>query len=167
MLRGLTIVALGLAGALLLPAESEAAGRSGVPMMAAGPSAGPVLARSHNTMGSRGFGHRAGRVARFHGRGFIGGPLLPFSDAPQIAILREAEPEPEKPVDRNSFAYLPARTGIPYPPTPDPILIRLEGRRDRPVSRVIRIAGAESGKGPRSRFAHAPTGALLLTVPGR
>lgn len=166
MLRGLTtILALGLAGATLVPGPGQAAGR-GAPAMAVAAPAGPGLGRVHAPTMSRGYGYRAHRFGRFAGHGFYGAPGPWFDGGPQVTILRE-EREAETPVDRNSFAQLPARTGIPYPPTPDPILIRLEGPRNRPVARIIRIAEAETGKAARSRFAHAPTGALLLTVPGR
>jgi hypothetical protein len=57
--------------------------------------------------------------------------------------------------------------GIARSPTPEPTLYRLEGRRDRPATRVIRISDPEPRQGRRTRFAHAETGALLLVVPGR
>jgi hypothetical protein len=167
MLRSLTtILGFGLAGAMLVPGQGAAAGRGAAPMMAVGAPAAPVLGRGHGMAAARGFGHRAQRFGRFGGHGYFGAPGPWFDGGPQVTILRE-EREAEKPVDRNSFAQLPTRTGIPYPPVPDPILIRLEGPRNRPVARIIRIAEAETGTAPRSRVAHAPTGALLLTVPGR
>ena len=62
---------------------------------------------------------------------------------------------------------MPVRMGIARSPTPEPTLYRLEGRRDRPATRVIRISDPEPRQGRRMRFAHAETGALLLIVPGR
>lgn len=167
MLRSLTtILALGLAGATLLPSQGEAAGRGAAPMMAVGAPVAPALGRGHGPAVVRGFGHRPHRLGQFHGYGFFGAPGPWLDGGAQVTILRE-ERAPEPPLDRNSVAHLPARTGIAYPPVPDPILIRIEGRRDRPVARIIRIAEAETGTARQSRFAHAPTGALLLTVPGR
>lgn len=75
--------------------------------------------------------------------------------------------EIERPVDRHSFEHMPVRVGIARSPTPEPTLYRLEGRRDRPATRVIRISDPEPRQGRRTRFAHAETGALLLVVPGR
>ncbi|KPF71690.1 hypothetical protein IP69_05940 [Bosea sp. AAP35] len=72
-----------------------------------------------------------------------------------------------RPVDRRSFEHMPVQVGIVRPPTPEPTLYRLEGRRDRPATRVIRINDPEPRDARRSRFAHAETGALLLTVPRR
>lgn len=69
-------------------------------------------------------------------------------------------------IDRHSFEHMPVRMGIARAPTPQPTIYRLEGRRDRPATRVIRISESEP-QGRRSRFAHAETGALLLTVPRR
>jgi len=78
----------------------------------------------------------------------------------------EAEQAPRW-VDRNALENMPVRAGIVREPTPEPTIYRLEGRPDRPVMRVIRIAGPDPRQGRRSRFAHAETGALLLVVPGR
>ena len=75
--------------------------------------------------------------------------------------------ETTRPVDRNSFEHMPVRIGIARSPTPEPTLYRLEGRPDRPATRVIRINDPEPRQGRRTRFAHAETGALLLVVPGR
>lgn len=72
-----------------------------------------------------------------------------------------------RPVDRNSFEHMPVQIGIARSPTPEPTLYRLEGRPERPATRVIRINDPEPRQGRRTRFAHAETGALLLVVPGR
>lgn len=92
-------------------------------------------------------------------------PLFPFwpdSELRQVPPSASALPEAE---EADPFAP-PVLVGIPRSPTPTPTLYRIEGRRDRPVTRVIRIGGAES-RGLRERYAHAETGALLLRVPGR
>jgi hypothetical protein len=120
----------------------------------------------------RGFrhGHRldrgfAGGPGFAGGLGFFG-PYYPYGDDGRTVVVRE-EQEPAKVVDRNSFENMPARAGIMRSPTPEPTLYRIEGPRNRPVTRVIRINDPEPRDGRRSRFAHAETGALLLTVPGR
>jgi len=85
-------------------------------------------------------------------------------------VEREVEAPPADPY---SFENLRARTGIRPAPTPEPAIYRLEGPRERPVTRVVPITGTElarPGGGeapPHSRVAHAETGALLLTVPSR
>lgn len=80
----------------------------------------------------------------------------------------EQQPEPARPIDPYAFENLMPRAGILPSPTPEPTIYRLEGSRSRPVARVIRIAGADDARnGPRSRYAHVETGALLLTVPRR
>lgn len=85
-------------------------------------------------------------------------------------VERQAEAPP---IDPYSFENLRARTGIRPAPTPEPTLYRLEGPRERPVTRIVPIVGTEpvrpgSGEASaRSRVAHAETGALLLTVPPR
>jgi len=90
-------------------------------------------------------------------------------DAPMggvTVIERQAEAPP--PVDPDAFENLPVRAGIQRSPTPEPTIYRLEGPRSRPVTRIIRISGADDAReGARSRYAHAETGALLLTVPRR
>lgn len=96
------------------------------------------------------------------------GPSVPMGG---VTIV---EREVEAPlVDPYSFENLRARTGIRPSPTPEPTIYRLEGPRERPVTRVIPIAGTEPARpgdgaaSARSRVAHAETGALLLTVPSR
>lgn len=85
-------------------------------------------------------------------------------------VERQAEVPP---IDPYSFENLRARTGIRPAPTPEPTLYRLEGPRERPVTRIVPIAGTEPARpaggdaSARSRVAHAETGALLLTVPSR
>lgn len=106
---------------------------------------------------------------RLAGRGRWGSvagypPLYPFWPDPEVRYLPapvspQAEPDEADP-------FTPVVVGIARSPTPTPTLYRIEGRRDRPVTRVIRIGAAEP-RGLRDRYAHAETGALLLTVPGR
>lgn len=80
----------------------------------------------------------------------------------------EGQSEPARPIDPYAFENLMPRAGIQRSPTPEPTIYRIEGSRSRPVARVIRIAGADNARdGVRSRYAHAETGALLLTVPRR
>lgn len=117
------------------------------------------------------FADRGGRHGR-RGRGplvtagypsgfaYATGPL----SSPALGSEREAVP---RPVDRRSFEHFPVQIGIAPAPTPEPTLYRIEGRRDRPATRVIRISDPEPRDARRSRFAHAETGALLLTVPRR
>lgn len=90
-------------------------------------------------------------------------------DAPTGGVtIVEQQAEPTQPIDPNSFENLMPRAGIQPSPTPEPTIYRLEGPRSRPVTRIIRIAGADDAReGARSRYAHAETGALLLTVPRR
>ena len=78
----------------------------------------------------------------------------------------EIETSPVR-VDRDAYETMPVRVGILREPTPEPTLYRLEGRPERPATRVIRITNTDSRQGRRSRFAHAETGALLLAVPAR
>jgi hypothetical protein len=85
-------------------------------------------------------------------------------------VERQAEAAP---IDPYSFENLRARTGIRPAPTPEPTIYRLEGPRERPVTKIIPIVGTGTARpsggeaGGRSRVAHAETGALLLTVPSR
>lgn len=121
--------------------------------------------REHGTLREHG-GRRWSRDGRrlFTSAGYLGPWAYPAGPAAVQAVpddsLRRAS------MDRTSFEYMPVRVGIPRAPTPEPTLYRLEGRRDRPATRVIRINDPEP-QGRRSRYAHAETGALLLTVPGR
>lgn len=101
----------------------------------------------------------------FTSAGFIGPWAYPTSSVAAPAPPFE-EDGPQRWVDPNSFENMPVQMGIARAPTPEPTIYRLEGRRDRPATRVIRISEPEP-KHRRSRFAHAETGALLLIVPGR
>ena len=114
--------------------------------------------------GERGFRHAGRRF--FGGAGFLAPFAYPF-DSDRRIIVRHERTEPAKPVDLNAFETMPVRMGIAPAPTPNPTLYRIEGPRNRPVTRVIRIAEAEPRHGRRSRHIHAETGAVLLTVPGR
>lgn len=118
-------------------------------------------ARQHGERRWSGHGRRL-----FTSAGYLGPWTYSFGPGSSYAAPAESE-GPRRWIDRNSFENLPARTGIARAPTPEPTLYRIEGRRDRPVTRVIRIGEPEPRQGRRSRFAHAETGALLLTVPGR
>lgn len=113
----------------------------------------------------------AGRWRGEHrGRGFGQGVWTPVGYGPWSVAgggTSSHAIEAPRPVDRNSFEHMPVRMGIARSPTPEPTLYRLEGRRDRPATRVVRISDPEPRQGRRSRFAHAETGALLLVVPGR
>ncbi len=100
------------------------------------------------------------------GPGYVGPWSYPDPSGTTIAVI-ERRPESVRPVDPDAFENLTARTGIRREPTPEPTIYRLEGPRQRPVARVIRIDAADAQGGRRTRFAHAGTGALLLTVPGR
>jgi len=167
-----TICALALA-ALLLPAEAMAAGPQGgrgpggpSPMRASSSSHRPVVghlaAERHVVPQSHGYRHGRSPGRRFIGAGgYLGPAVFPF-DAGAGAVIRR---ERREPVDHNAFEHMPVRIGIPPAPTPEPTLYRIEGSRDRPIARVIRIGTAEPRDGVRSRYAHAETGALLLTVP--
>lgn len=114
-----------------------------------------------------------GERQRFrHGRrlftsaGYLGPWPYPAGSSSSYALPMEGD-GPQHSVDSNSFEYMPVLTGIMRAPTPEPTIYRIEGRRDRPATRVIRISEPEPRHIRRSRFAHAETGALLLIVPGR
>jgi hypothetical protein len=160
-------LALMLGALTCLPHDVSAAGRgqgvgaragTGVHLGGAGwRGMGPRIqhARPHGR-----HGHARHRGRFFGGPGFVG--HVPF--APPVGV-RETEIRRAAPVDPFAFANLPVRMGIPYPPRPEPTLYRIEGRRDRPVVRVIRIADRQAHG--TTRGLHAETGALLLTVPER
>lgn len=128
-------------------------GSEGPPWVRRGVSSGPEERR---------FGHRRGR---WGGPGLYGPGYYPGLGSSQAVLLGD-QPR-DRAYDPSSFANLPVSIGIPNPPTPDPTLYRIEGRRDRPVTRVIRIAEAQSQGTRHGRYIHAETGALLLRVPGR
>lgn len=115
---------------------------------------------------------RAGRAHLRHHRGFEwAGTGWPWFDTmmpgPGLTVVQRPAPE-IRPIDPDAFENLPVRSGIRGGPTPEPTIYRLEGPASRPVARVIRVAGGDEKRaGVRSRFAHAETGSLLLTVPRR
>jgi hypothetical protein len=113
----------------------------------------------------------AGHFRDGHGRRYGRGPLAavgyPGAWSGPAGGTSSHALDAERPLDRQSFEHMPVRMGIARAPTPEPTLYVLEGRRDRPATRVIRINDPEPRQGRRSRFAHAETGALLLVVPGR
>ncbi|MGX5734073.1 hypothetical protein [Bosea thiooxidans] len=117
---------------------------------------------------AHGLRHHRGGVVTFGDAWPWYDPGMPMGGV--TIVERQAEAPP---IDPYSFENLRARTGIRPAPTPEPALYRLEGPRERPVTRVIPIAGTEPARAnsgeasARSRVAHAETGALLLTVPSR
>jgi len=176
LLRTVTIsCGLMLAG-FLSAAEANAAppgpGRSFAPPNQMRAAMGGRHGFVPRAVGHRNFRHGVRRDGFRRDLGFAGGlgfygPFYPFDDNRTVILREEQMQEPPKVVDRNSFEYLPARMGIMRSPTPEPTIYRIEGPRDRPMTRIIRINDPEPRNGRRSRFAHAETGALLLTVPGR
>ncbi|MGO4286333.1 hypothetical protein [Bosea sp. TAB14] len=171
---------IGLSCGLLLAAglsvgEASAAGRGGGFGAAPGPKAMGFVHRSgtdsarigrHARMAGHGFRHGAHRRWSWAGPGYADPWLFYPADDATVAVI-ERPTETVKPVDPDSFENLTARAGIRREPTPEPTIYRLEGSRLRPVAWVIRIGEAEPQGGRRTRFAHAETGALLLTVPRR
>ncbi len=166
------LVAAGLSSA------ASAAGRGGGPGLPAVPMAGPRLHGAPPIRAARPW-HMSGQHAQ--GRHHRRAPSLAFGDpwpwyGPGVPtggvtiVERQAEAPP---IDPYSFENLRPRTGIRPAPTPEPAIYRLEGPRDRPVTRVIPIVSSEAAQpagrelASRSRVAHAETGALLLTVPSR
>ena len=179
-----------LLAALLAPVASVEAAGPGAGSFASAPKAALMpesgvpqrLSRSHWTRqdggtrqhrwtrhdGSRDQGGRywsRDRRGLFTSAGYLGPWASSTVATSSHALSREGD-GPQRWVDRNAFESMPVRMGIARAPTPEPTLYRLEGRRDRPATRVIRISDPEP-QGRRSRFAHAETGALLLTVPRR
>lgn len=108
---------------------------------------------------------------RRHGAGPYGyAPFLPAKEGflsypagymrgDEMPLTRRA---PSPAPDPDSFEGMRVRVGIARAPTPDPTLYRLVGPRERPATRVVRLAQEQAG-----RHRHAETGALLLTVPRR
>ncbi|MDP3410965.1 hypothetical protein [Bosea sp. (in: a-proteobacteria)] len=178
-----TTIGLGLLAALLLtpltPVEAEAAGAAARPSATASKAIGSGASGIHQVSrnrwgGADGHRIRGHRHAYGHGHGSVRlgalgypGPSTNPVSARSSHRLSDPGLEPERAIDRRSFEHMPVRIGIVRGPTPEPTLYRLEGRRDRPATRVIRINDPEPRDGRRSRFAHAETGALLLIVPGR
>lgn len=178
MSRARTIRLGFLLSVLLAPlGVAEAAGPGAGSFASAPKSVRPVapgihqrVSRSHWTRhdGPREHGERQwSRHGRrlFTSAGYLGPWIYPAGSSSSHALSTEDD-GPQRWVDRNSFENMPVRMGIVRAPTPEPTLYRLEGRRDRPATRVIRINEPEP-QHRRSRFAHAETGALLLTVPRR
>ncbi|CAH1677492.1 conserved exported hypothetical protein [Hyphomicrobiales bacterium] len=173
MLRLAIILSCGVCAAATLSAGASAAGRG----LGPGTPARMVPMRPHvvhPVLGGRpwrGAVHRhRGWRDRGVGWGDFGYPW-PWYDGSGTAggvTVIERQPEAPRPVDPDAFENLTARAGIRPAPTPEPTIYRLEGPRSRPTARVIRVGGSDAALGgARSRFAHAETGALLLTVPGR
>ncbi|KRE00099.1 hypothetical protein ASE63_08345 [Bosea sp. Root381] len=172
---GLLLAALGLSAVETGAAEGRGGGFLATPGRAvvstqfpralpAGSRYGAIRQQAR-LRGDHGLHDRRGRGrALFTSFGYPWG--WPAGAMPASSPSVEIETSPRW-IDRNSFENMPVRAGIVREPTPEPTTYRLEGRPDRPVTRVIRIAGADSQQGKRSRFAHAETGALLLVVPGR
>jgi hypothetical protein len=174
MIGGLILALLILPGPVVLAAERSApaglmAGR--MPRFApVGHIQRPAFhAGANRHLGRRFAGHAFGR---HHGRRYprvfnaLGSGFYPFfTEAPAIAS-HAVEDVPGR-ADGDSFETMRVAIGIPPAPTPEPTLYRLEGPRNRPVARVIRIGEPEPRNGQRSRYTHAETGALLLTVPER
>ena len=180
--RVMALRVIGLSCGLLLAAtlglgEARAGGRGGAMAVAPHPTAAapahhpqsrPVwnAARWRQAAGP-GFRHGVHRRWGWSGLGYADPWLFyPQAENSTIAVI-ERPVELSQPIDLDSFENLPARAGIRRGPAPEPTIYRLEGPRLRPAARVIRIGAAESQGSRRTRFAHAETGALLLTVPGR
>lgn len=173
MLRLAIILSCGVCAAVVVSAGAFAAGRGLGPGTPAGMApTRPFLV--HPVLGVRPWRGAANRPygRRGHGAGWddFGYPW-PWYDGSGTAggvTVIDRQPEAPRPIDPDAFENLTARAGVRPAPTPEPTIYRLEGPRSRPVARIIRVAGGdEAQKGPRSRFAHAETGALLLTVPRR
>lgn len=162
------LVVLAVFGTTLLPAAVQAASRPGVaaPVPLAHATR-PAMLR-HATGPSRHWGgHGRGRDVRRFGSGAPWYAPFPDEIAGPEQLVLLPYPAPRAVDGPRGFSALPARAGIPRPPTPDPTIYRIEGPRDRPVARVIRLSELEPAGAARSRHVHGETGALLLTVPGR
>lgn len=170
---------IGLSCGLLLAAglsfAAEAGGRGGGGAASFRPAASAVHRQTGQTFRHGLHWRHAGEAGVRHGRrhrwpwngpGFAGPWLFDSPGGTSVAMI-ERQPEAIEPVDPDSFENLTARAGIRRGPVPKPTIYRLEGSRMAPVARVIRIGGAEMRGGRQTRYAHAETGALLLTVPGR
>lgn len=125
----------------------------------------PGIRHSDRRFGGEPRWRRSGR-GLFTSAGYLGPWTYPAGAGGGQTVSTDGDASPGW-VDRNAFETMPVRLGIMRSPTPEPTIYRLEGRRDRPATRVIRISEAEPRGAKRSRFAHAETGALLLVVPGR
>lgn len=177
-----------LALAVGAASAATAAGRGGAPggSMGLGPARGFAAPPMRGAPAFRGaqprrmFEHGSpGRPHRYARWGGYGAPWPWYDTDAQTGgvtvVVREDPPPPI--VDPYSFENLIARTGIRPAPTPEPVIYRLEGPRERPSTRIIRI-GAElerpangersvRGRVGQNRIASAETGALLLSVPAR
>lgn len=145
----------------LVAQGAQAAGRGGPGWAPAAPAKAGHAARLARDGGPR-HGH-----TRWVWGGYPATWLWPDGSGQSVAVIVPPPPPRRPPIDRKSFENLQARAGIRNSPMPEPTLYRLEGPRSNPAARVIRIAGADQDSPRRSRFAHAETGALMLTVPGR
>lgn len=172
---GRAVFAVVFAAVVLSPPDTQAANRGG--HRGVGPAvhrpAGVAVQRPHVRRVARREFDRRGPERRFdrdagYRRGFAGGYWpgygLPVSQ-PLVAASHLGEADPA--VDRDSFARVPVLAGIAPAPTPVPTVYTIAGPRDRPVTRAVRLTEAEPAGGQRTRFVHAETGALLLTVPRR
>ena len=175
MLRLAITLSCGALAAVALSTDASAAGRGFTPAAPARvarmrhpglhpvPGVRPWRGAAHRPYGrhQRGLGWDGGG---YSWPGYDGG----YGAGGGVTVV-ERQAEAPRLVDPDAFENLTERAGIRRSPTPEPTIYRLEGPRMRPIARVIRIAGGDDAKGgaPRNRFAHAETGALLLTVPGR
>lgn len=173
MLRLAITLSCGVCVAGALAPEAFAAGRSFAPAAPArmAPMRPPAVHPGPGVRPWRGAAHRPfGRYhRRFDGDGYGDPWAWPdgYGAGGGVTVI-ERQAEASRPIDPDAFENLTVRAGIRAAPTPEPTIYRIEGPRLRPVARVIRVAGGdEAGATPRSRFAHAETGALLLTVPRR
>ncbi len=159
--------------AVTLSTGVHAAGRGGVRVAPVSIGHGRVIV-GHPVAAIRPWRGAARRMHLWHGRGLGGSspgypwPWYDIGGSTGGATVIEEQAETPRTIDPDAFENLPVRAGIQPSPTPEPTIYRLEGPRSRPATRIIRIAGADDARGGgRSRYAHAETGALLLTVPRR
>lgn len=132
-----------------------AAGPGGVRAVSGGGQFGARQFGPHQAVrGHPGFHRRAALgVPRDRGRSrfFLGGGgLYPYVDRAETIVRRDDPEVSERRIDRNDFAHMAVRTGIPYPPTPTPVIYRIEGGKARPDIRIIWV-GAEPEDGRRRR----------------
>ncbi|MGO4734908.1 hypothetical protein AB4099_00065 [Bosea sp. 2KB_26] len=145
----------------LSPAHPAAAGGSGrVFAPAAPPSFAPRIAPGFRHLARQnGPMFRRDHARRFLGNpGFIGGPWYSPSDSGRDTVILQKR-ESERTVDR-SLDYTPVVVGIPRSPTPEPVIYRLEGSRQRPVVRIIRV-------GEQGGYARDEESARIRNVPRR
>ncbi|GAU84146.1 hypothetical protein [Bosea sp. BIWAKO-01] len=145
----------------LSPVSEAVAAGSGRAFAPAGPpSFAPRMAPGFRHLARQnGPFFRHDRARRFLGNpGFIGGPWYSPSDFGRDTVILQ-ERESERTIDR-SRDYTPVMVGIPQPPTPEPVIYRLEGSRQRPIVRIIRI-------GEQRSYARDDDGARIRNVPRR